>query len=267
VAIYRKWCVATKAYVEKDGGRDEIRDELAETMRSHYDRLDRIADDVERLGFEVAAEILRIQLPQTAKGRSGGLGEILATELVEEEIGLRVPVRRLRYKDGRNMAVPRPLKHRMGLSVSIFRTIRQPRTRLNPSHTYCGVFRNTLLMFATAASILWISRRIDEDSRISAHPDGERLVHPPLTRSAGVSSFPVALEGLGAASLGVGTPVRRASCAVCGCRILRFTSASTPLSALQESGILTTLGAGDGRAPTERERQDCHHRVPETLAA
>jgi len=31
--------------------------------------------------------------------------EILATELVEEEIGLRVPVRRLRYKDGRNMAM------------------------------------------------------------------------------------------------------------------------------------------------------------------
>ena len=29
----------------------------------------------------------------------------LATELGEEEIGLRVSVRRLRYKDGRNMAV------------------------------------------------------------------------------------------------------------------------------------------------------------------
>jgi Cap4 SAVED domain len=114
VGIYKKWCDATKGkekrkrfwtYVEKDGGRDEIRDELAETMRSHYDRLDRIADDVARLGFEVAAEILRTQLPQTAKGRSGDLGEILATELVEEEIGLRVPVRRLRYKDGRNMAM------------------------------------------------------------------------------------------------------------------------------------------------------------------
>ena len=46
-------------YVEKDGGRDEIRDDLAETMRSHYDRLERIADDVERLGYKVAAEILR----------------------------------------------------------------------------------------------------------------------------------------------------------------------------------------------------------------
>jgi Cap4 SAVED domain len=114
VALYKKWCDATKGkekrkrfwtYVEKGGGRDEIRDELAETIRSHYDQLDRIADDVARLGFEVAAEILRAQLPQTAKGRSGDLGEILATELVEEEIGLRVPVRRLRYKDGRNMAM------------------------------------------------------------------------------------------------------------------------------------------------------------------
>lgn len=114
MVLYKKWCDATKeqdkrkrywTYVEKDGGRDEIRDNLAETMRSHYDRLDRIADDVARLGFEVAAEILRAQLPQTPRGRSGDLGEILATELVEEEIGLRVPVRRLRYKDGRSMAM------------------------------------------------------------------------------------------------------------------------------------------------------------------
>ena len=44
-------------------------------------------------------------MPQTSRSRSGDLGEILATELVEEEIGLRVPVRRLRYKDGRNMAM------------------------------------------------------------------------------------------------------------------------------------------------------------------
>src|SRR3546814_17834286 len=103
VGLYKKWCEATKekdkrkrywTYVEKDGGRDEIRDDLAETMRSHYDRLERIADDVQRLGYKVAAEILRTQLPQTDKGRSGDLGEILATELVEEEIGLRGHVRR-----------------------------------------------------------------------------------------------------------------------------------------------------------------------------
>ncbi|MCC5793927.1 MAG: DUF1837 domain-containing protein [Chromatiales bacterium] len=112
--LYERWCEATKkknkrkhywTYVEKDGGRAEIRDDLAKTVRSHYHRLERIAEDVKRLGYEVAGTILSTAMPQSAKGRSGDLGEILATELVEEEICLRVPVRRLRYKDGRNMAM------------------------------------------------------------------------------------------------------------------------------------------------------------------
>lgn len=114
MSLYDQWCDTAReedgrkrcwCLVEKAGGRDAIRASLGQTVRSHYDRLDRIADDVARLGYEGAAEILRAQLPQTAKGRSGDLGEILATELVEEGIGLRVPVRRLRYKDGRNMAM------------------------------------------------------------------------------------------------------------------------------------------------------------------
>jgi hypothetical protein len=114
LALYGKWCDATRqkekrkrywTYVEKTDGRKNIRKDLTETMRSHYDRLERIAEDVGRLGYKTAAEILRAELPQTPRSRSGDLGEILATELVEEEIGLRVPVRRLRYKDGRNMAM------------------------------------------------------------------------------------------------------------------------------------------------------------------
>lgn len=104
MGLYEKWCESIKenderkyywTYVEKDGGRDDIREDLAETIRSHYERLERIADDVGRLGYKVAAKILREAMPNTPKGRSGDLGEILATELVEEEIGLRVPVRRL----------------------------------------------------------------------------------------------------------------------------------------------------------------------------
>ena len=114
MGLYERWCVPTKdgdkrkrfwTYAEKEGGRDQIRSDLAETIRSHYDRLERIAEDVKRLGYEVAGEILSAAMPQTAKGRSGDLGEILAAEFVEEEIGLRIPVRRLRYKDGRNMAM------------------------------------------------------------------------------------------------------------------------------------------------------------------
>ncbi|MCA1790150.1 MAG: DUF1837 domain-containing protein, partial [Thioalkalivibrio sp.] len=90
---------------EKDGGRDEIRDDLAVTIRAHYDQLERIVENVRRLGYVVASEVLSAAMPQTAIGRSGDLGEILATELVEGEIGLRVPVRRLRYKDSRDMAM------------------------------------------------------------------------------------------------------------------------------------------------------------------
>lgn len=114
MTLYKTWCETTKeknarkrylTLVERAGGRDEIRESLAETMRSHYDRLERIADDVARLGYAAAAKILSSEMPQTPTSRSGDLGEILATELVEEEIGLSVPVRRLRYKDGRNMAL------------------------------------------------------------------------------------------------------------------------------------------------------------------
>lgn len=114
MTLYKTWCDTTKAknarkrywtLAEKAHGRDEIRESLAETMRSHYDRLERIADDVARLGYIAAAKILSAEMPQTPTARSGDLGEILATELVEEEIGLSVPVRRLRYKDGRNMAL------------------------------------------------------------------------------------------------------------------------------------------------------------------
>lgn len=112
--LFERWCDSTKhrikrkhywTYVEKDGGRDAIRNDLAEIIRSHYDRSERIAEDVKQLGYKIAGAILSSVLPQTTRSRSGDIGEILATELVEEEIGLRVPVRRLRYKDGRNMAM------------------------------------------------------------------------------------------------------------------------------------------------------------------
>lgn len=114
MGLFENWCQSKRekerrkrylTLVERQDGRAAISDTLTETMRSHYDRLDRIAEDVERLGYANAAKVLQAALPQTKKGRSGDLGEILATELVEEEVGLRVPVRRLRYKDGRNMAM------------------------------------------------------------------------------------------------------------------------------------------------------------------
>jgi Cap4 SAVED domain len=90
---------------EKDDGRATIVEGLAETVRSHYDSLDRIADDVEELGYEDASAILRERLPRGKKARSGDLGEILASELTEEMLGFGVPIRRMRFKDGREVAL------------------------------------------------------------------------------------------------------------------------------------------------------------------
>jgi hypothetical protein len=114
VGLFEDWCSrqaddqGVRRYwllVEKPNARDGIRPRLAEIIRSHYDRLEIIAQDVARLGYAGAANILRERLPRSSTARSGDLGEILGTELAEEAVGFRVPVRRLRHKDGREMAL------------------------------------------------------------------------------------------------------------------------------------------------------------------
>jgi len=85
--------------------REQVIDAFCETVRSHYDDLKKIADDIAALGYVNAAKILKEQLPLTKRARSGELGEIMATEFAEESLGFKVPVRRIRYKDGREMAL------------------------------------------------------------------------------------------------------------------------------------------------------------------
>lgn len=110
--MFDQWCDTTvqknglKQYitiVEKPGGRAAIKDALAETVRGHYDDLERIADDVEALGYDGAAAILKELLPTGVRARAGDLGEILASELTVEQLEFEVPVRRMRFKDGREV--------------------------------------------------------------------------------------------------------------------------------------------------------------------
>lgn len=91
--------------VEKDGGRAVVQADLIDRVRGHYDDPKNIADDIEELGFPGAANILRERMPRDAKKRSGEVGEILAVEFMEHQTSFRIPVRRLRYKDGREMAL------------------------------------------------------------------------------------------------------------------------------------------------------------------
>jgi hypothetical protein len=114
MALFAEWCESERRnrprkrlwkFWEKKGAREMVKDYLCATIRSHYDDPARIAQDIVDLGYTHAAVILRERLPQGKTARSGELGEILASELVEEELGFEVPVRRMRYKDGREVAM------------------------------------------------------------------------------------------------------------------------------------------------------------------
>ena len=64
-----------------------------------------IASTLDRLGKPAAAKKLRLKLPEVKKIRSGDIGEILAADYIDEKTVYSVPVKKLRWKDHRNMAM------------------------------------------------------------------------------------------------------------------------------------------------------------------
>ena len=77
----------------------------AGVLPTHYASEERIARALQRLGKPTAAQLIIDSLPQTAQIRSGDLGEIYATEWINAHSGYRAPIKRLRWKDHRNMAM------------------------------------------------------------------------------------------------------------------------------------------------------------------
>ncbi len=80
-------------------------DALAAAVPGHYASKEPIARLLKRFGKTEAAAFIREKLPETKSIRSGDLGEILATEYIAEHTSYMVPIKRLRWKDHRNMAM------------------------------------------------------------------------------------------------------------------------------------------------------------------
>jgi len=113
--LINDWCAPTatavgahhlRVFSERDGARPNILPRLSTAVASHYEAPERLAARMARVGFEKAAQLLRSLLPQTPTARSADLGEILATEAVPELLHpFHIPIKRLRWKDAREMAM------------------------------------------------------------------------------------------------------------------------------------------------------------------
>jgi len=83
----------------------DARNLVAAVVPGHYASEEHIARALERLGKQAAADFIRKKLPTSKSMRSGDLGEIFATEFIAEKTAYDVPIKKLRWKDHRNMAL------------------------------------------------------------------------------------------------------------------------------------------------------------------
>jgi len=78
---------------------------VAAIVPDHYAAEEHVARILRRLGRPGAAAFIEGKLPTTKSIRSGDLGEILATEYIAAGTPYAAPIKRLRWKDHRNMAM------------------------------------------------------------------------------------------------------------------------------------------------------------------
>jgi hypothetical protein len=89
-------------YREREDARSIVVPAVCEAVKDHLVGL----DVLQRIGgYPECAAVIKNSLPTRKKIRSGDLGEILATEYVDQKTDYRVPIRRLRYKDDRDTAM------------------------------------------------------------------------------------------------------------------------------------------------------------------
>lgn len=84
---------------------DDLVSALVKIVPDHYIAPDSVADILERLGKRAAAQKLKDKIPEVKKIRSGDIGEIITTDFIEEATNFYVPIRKLRWRDHRNMAM------------------------------------------------------------------------------------------------------------------------------------------------------------------
>ena len=84
---------------------DNLKSDLVSILPSQYIDPNSIADVLSRLGKDAAAQKLRDKIPIVKKIRSGDIGELLTADYIQEETDFMVPIKKLRWRDHRDMAM------------------------------------------------------------------------------------------------------------------------------------------------------------------
>ena len=91
-----------RTFREREGARKLAAAAIKQAVLDHLVGL----DTIKKIGgYDKTAQVIKNRLPTTKRARSADLGEILATEYVSQQTSFDVPLKRLRFKDDRNMAM------------------------------------------------------------------------------------------------------------------------------------------------------------------
>ena len=111
---FDKWCTAVttpvggwelKVLTAEAGKIDFAVKVVSEAIPVQYTSEDRLADIMKKLGKAKTAEFIKTSLPTSKSVRSGDLGEVLGVTYLAEFTEFKLHVKRLRWKDHRNMAM------------------------------------------------------------------------------------------------------------------------------------------------------------------
>ncbi len=94
-----------KVLILKSSEFNNLRNALIGVLPDYYIDPQSIAGTLAHLGKHAAAQKLLTKIPEVKNIRSGDIGEVLASDYIEEYLGYNVPIRKLRWRDHRNMAM------------------------------------------------------------------------------------------------------------------------------------------------------------------
>lgn len=142
-----------KAINITDDNVESAASDIAQVIPDHYIAPESIARTLERLGKPAAANKIRTKIPQTKRIRSGDLGEILGTEYIDSQTQYTVPIKKLRWKDHREMA----MRGEDVIGIEVFGNGQRPR-----------------FLKTEAKSRAALGRQVLEDARLALDADDGR---------------------------------------------------------------------------------------------